>query len=89
MLNFRFGKRGKKSSDEFIRKNKFSTFQFKWQGGFGVFSYSQSQLTDVIQYIGKQKDHHKKQTFKEEFLTFLDAFEIEFSKEYLFDWIPD
>ena len=79
----------KKSSDEFILKNKFTPFKFKWQEGFGAFSYSHSQLTDVIQYISKQKEHHKKQTFREEYLSFLKAFEIEFNDDYLFDWIPD
>ena len=79
----------KKSSDEYIRENKFASFKFKWQEGFGAFSYSHSQLTDVIQYIEKQKEHHKKRTFKEEYLTFLKAFEIEFKDEYLFEWIPD
>ena len=75
----------KKSSDEYIRENKFASFKFKWQEGFGAFSYSHSQLTDVIQYIEKQKEHHKKRTFKEEYLTFLKAFEIEFKDEYLFE----
>ena len=79
----------KKSSDEFIRDNKFTTFKFKWQEGFGAFSYGHSQLTDVIQYISKQKEHHKKRTFKEEYLAFLKAFGIEFKEEYLFEWIPD
>ena len=79
----------KKSSDEFIWENKFTTFKFKWQEGFGAFSYGHSQLKDVIQYISKQKEHHKKRTFKEEYLAFLKAFGIEFKEEYLFEWIPD
>ncbi len=79
----------KKSSDEFIHENKFSPFKFKWQEGYGAFSYSHSQLTEVIQYIEKQKEHHKKRTFKDEYLAFLKAYEIDFKEEYLFDWIPE
>ena len=58
-------------------------------GGFWSFSYSHSQLTDVIHYIEKQKDYHKRRTFKEEYPAFLNDFKIEFKDEYLFDWIPD
>jgi REP element-mobilizing transposase RayT len=77
----------KKSSNTFIKEKEKSPYNFKWQEGFGAFSYSHSQLTDVIQYIERQKEHHKKRSFKEEYLAFLNAFEIEFKKEYLFEWI--
>jgi REP element-mobilizing transposase RayT len=79
----------KKSSNSFIKENRFSPFRFQWQDGFGAFSYSHSQLTDVIRYIENQKEHHRKKTFKEEYLAFLKAFEIEFKDEYLFEWIDD
>ncbi len=79
----------KKSSNSFIKDKRFSSFRFEWQEGFGAFSYSHSQLTDVIRYIEIQKEHHQKRTFKEEYLTFLKAFEIEYKDEYLFEWIDD
>jgi putative transposase len=77
----------KKSSTNFIKEKQFTKHNFQWQEGFGAFSYSHSQLTDVIQYIKNQKEHHKKQTFKDEYFAFLNAFEIEFKNEYLFEWI--
>ena len=77
----------KKSSNSFVKKKGFTSFNFKWQEGFGAFSYSLSQLSDVIRYIENQKEHHKTQTFKEEYLAFLKAFQIEYKNEYLFDWI--
>ena len=58
----------KKSSNEFIKENNFTKFKFNWQGGFGAFSYSHSQLDDVIGYIKRQKAHHKKKTFKDEYI---------------------
>ena len=79
----------KKSSNTFINEKQFSPFKFQWQEGFGAFSYSHSQLTDVIKYLGKQKEHHKKKTFREEYLSFLKVFEVDFKDEYLFEWIED
>ncbi len=79
----------KKSSNIFINEKKFTPFNFQWQEGFGAFSYGHSQLRDVIQYIENQKEHHKKRTFKEEYLAFLKAFEIQFKDEYLFNWIEN
>ena len=79
----------KKSSNSFIKEKRFTPFKFQWQDGFGAFSYSHSQLTNVIQYIENQKEHHRKKTFKEEYLEFLKAFEIEFKNKYLFEWIDD
>lgn len=79
----------KKSSVAFIKEKQFSKFQFRWQEGFGAFSYGQSQLSDVIRYIEGQKEHHKKKTFKNEYVAFLRAFEIEFKDEYLFEWLDD
>jgi len=77
----------KKSSNALINDKKFTSFKFEWQEGFGAFSYSHSQLAEVIQYISNQKEHHKKRTFKNEYEAFLKAFEIEFKNEYLFEWI--
>ncbi len=77
----------KKSSNDFIKEKKFSKFNFCWQQGYGAFSYSHSNLDNVIKYIMNQKAHHKKKTFKEEYLEFLKKFEIEFKDEYLFEWI--
>lgn len=79
----------KKSSNTFIKEKNFTRYKFQWQEGFGSFSYSHSQLTDVIRYIENQKEHHKKRTFREKYLSFLKAFEIEFKDEYLFEWIDD
>ncbi|HEY9124370.1 MAG TPA: IS200/IS605 family transposase [Bacteroidales bacterium] len=79
----------KKSTNEFITEKKFSKFKFNWQEGFGAFSYSHSQIDSVVKYIMNQKEHHKKQTFREEYLDFLKKFEIEFKDEYLFKWIED
>ena len=75
----------KKSSNVFINKKWGSKFKFQWQEGYGAFSYSHSNLDNVIKYILNQKEHHKKKSFKDEYMEFLKKFEIEFKDEYLFE----
>lgn len=77
----------KKSSNAFIKEKRFTPFNFQWQEGFGAFSYGHSSLDNVIGYIMRQKEHHKKQTFKDEYLSFLKNFNIEYKEEYVFDWL--
>lgn len=77
----------KKSSNDFIKEKKFVKGKFTWQEGYGAFSYSQSNLDNVILYIQNQKKHHQKKTFKDEYLELLHKFEIEFKPEYLYEWI--
>ena len=77
----------KKSSNEFVKEKKFCKHQFKWQEGYGAFSYSHSALDHVIAYIMNQKEHHRKRTFKEEYSEFLEKFSIEHKPEYLFEWL--
>jgi putative transposase len=75
----------KKSSNEFIKKNKLSPFNFQWQEGYGAFSYSHRAITNVISYINKQKEHHCNSTFKDEYLKFLELYIVDYNQEYLFD----
>ncbi len=77
----------KNNSTNFINENKFVMGKFSWQEGYGAFSYSHSQIDTVYNYILKQEEHHKKKTFREEYLDFLKKYEIEFNEKYLFDWI--
>jgi putative transposase len=76
----------KSASSHFISESKKLRGKFNWQEGFGAFSYSRSQISDVIHYISNQKEHHKKRSFREEYLDFLKKFEIEFQDKYLFEW---
>ncbi|MDC8001266.1 IS200/IS605 family transposase [Aequorivita todarodis] len=77
----------KKSSNKFINEKKFTKYKFEWQDGFGAFSYSHSALDNVIRYIQNQKEHHKKQSFRDEYILFLKKFKVDFKEDYLFEWI--
>lgn len=74
----------KRSSTVWINETKSPKFKFEWQSGYGAFSYSKSQLTNVIDYINNQEEHHKKRTFREEYIEFLEKFEVEFNPAYIF-----
>ena len=76
----------KKSSNDFVKESRFTKFRFNWQEGFGAFSYSHSQLNDVIAYVMNQKEHHKWKSFKEEYIEFLKEFKIDYNEKYLFEW---
>lgn len=76
----------KANSSRFINEKKFVKGKFNWQEGFGAFSYSISQLDDVIKYIENQEEHHKEKSFKDEYLKYLKRFEVDFDEKYVFDW---
>jgi len=76
----------KSVSSKWINDNRLIKGKFQWQSGYGAFSYSRSQRHDVIQYIIHQEEHHRKKSFKEEYLEMLERFEMPFQKEYLFEF---
>ena len=77
----------KNNSSNFINEQKFLKSKFSWQEGYGAFSYAHSQIENVYQYIANQEEHHRKKTFKEEYIEFLQKFEIDYNEKYLFDWL--
>jgi len=77
----------KSSSTNFINERKLVRGKFSWQEGYGVFSYSHSQIATVYNYILNQEEHHKKKTFREEYIGFLKKFDVPFEEKYLFEWI--
>lgn len=74
----------KANSSKWINETKMERFRFEWQAGFGAFSYSKWDVEKIINYIHNQEEHHKKKTFKEEYLNFLEDFEIDFDEKYIF-----
>jgi REP element-mobilizing transposase RayT len=77
----------KKNSSKFINDKKWVKGKFQWQEGYGAFSYSHSQIENVYKYILNQEQHHKKKSFREEYLELLKKFEIEYNEKYLFEWV--
>lgn len=76
----------KANSSKFINEKKWLRGKFNWQEGFGAFTYSKSQIDAVVKYILNQPLHHRKQTFKDEYLATLKNFDVEYDEQYLFEW---
>jgi REP element-mobilizing transposase RayT len=77
----------KAGSSKFINDNKWMKGKFNWQEGFGAFSYSRSHIDNVIHYILTQLEHHRKKSFREEYIEFLTKYAIDYNEKYLFEWI--
>jgi len=77
----------KSESSNYINSRKLLQGKFNWQGGYGAFSYSQSQVQQVYNYIENQELHHQKKTFREEYYGLLKAFNIIYEEKYLFDFL--
>jgi putative transposase len=75
----------KTGSTNHINEKKWVKGRFSWQEGFGAFSYAHSQLTDVIRYIQNQEKHHARKTFREEYKSLLERFEVAHDERYVFE----
>ena len=61
----------------------FHGLRFYWQRGYAAFTVSQSNLKQVQRYVAEQKEHHRKVSFRDEFILFLRANGIEYDERYL------
>ena len=67
-------------------KEKSSDYaDFEWQGGYADFSVSQSNLSQVMEYIVGQEEHHRKIGFQDELRALLRKHEIEWDERYVWD----
>ena len=73
----------KKQSSKWIKTKGDEYSNFYWQDGYGIFSVNPTQVEVVKEYIKNQENHHKKLTFKEELLAFLQKYHIDYDERYL------
>ena len=78
-----FARAVKANSSRWIKTISPKYEKFAWQGGYAAFSVSQSQVDTVMNYIGNQAEHHKKQNFQDEYITFLQLHKIEYDEKYV------
>jgi len=71
----------KSNSTNFVNDNNLIQGKFSWQKGFGAFTYSKSQVPRVVRYIKNQEEHHRKKTFKEEYLELLEKFGVKYKEK--------
>ena len=74
----------KANSAKFINEKRWVAGRFSWQEGFGAFSYSRSQIDQVVRYIVNQQKHHAKHAFRDEYVGLLEKFGISFDRRYIF-----
>jgi putative transposase len=75
----------KRTSSGFAKEMSLTLAKFQWQGGYGAFSVSHSNLEEVIRYIENQEEHHKRVTFQDEYRAFLKAYGIAYDERYVWD----
>ena len=73
----------KTDSSAWIKTKGKEFSQFYWQTGYGAFSIGRSNVGSLKSYIARQKTHHKKVTFQDEFRKLLRLYEIEFDERYI------
>jgi len=74
----------KGESSQWIREKGLVKGKFNWQSGYGAFSYSRSHIDRVYHYIKNQKEHHRKKTFREEYIALLEKFDVDYDERYIF-----
>lgn len=63
------------SSSDFINQNKLATGNFAWQQSASAFSVSKQDVDRICKYILNQEEHHKKETFEEEYQKFMNHYQ--------------
>lgn len=73
----------KGNSSKWINEKRLVKGKFKWQAGYGAFSFSHSHIDAVSQYIINQEEHHKRKTFREEYIQLLKKYDVPFDEKYI------
>lgn len=79
----------KNNSSTFINEKKWLPGKFAWQEGYSAFSYTHECVERVYQYILNQEEHHRKRTFREEYVSLLKEFNIQFEERFLMEGYED
>ena len=79
----------KTSTNAWIKQENFTKFKFDWQKGYGAFSHSRSAVDRVVKYVLNQEDHHRKRSFKKEYLDILQKNDLKYKDEYLFGFFDN
>ncbi len=76
----------KRGSSLFINEQKLCKGHFSWQEGYGAFTYSHSDIDRVFNYIKNQTVHHSKKKFREEYVSLLNEYSVNYDNRYLFEF---
>lgn len=73
----------KRNSSRWIKTIDARYEKFAWQGGYAAFSVSQSVIEKTIEYVRSQREHHKKQSFRDEYIAFLKSYNVDYDEQYV------
>jgi hypothetical protein len=79
----------KADSSDFINRKKWVRGRFSWQEGYGAFSYGHSQLNTIIRYIQNQEQHHRRRSFKDEYLAWLKSSRFPLKRSIFFSLLNE
>ena len=75
----------KRESSKWIKTKEASLSSFHWQFGYGAFSVSPSHVNSLRKYIADQEEHHRRETFQDEFRRLLKKYGVEYDERYVWD----
>ena len=75
----------KRESSKWLKEQSADLAAFYWQNGYGAFSISPAHVEQLKEYIGNQEEHHRTETYQDEFRRFLAKYEIEYDERYVWD----
>jgi putative transposase len=74
----------KGGSSKWVNEKRFIPGKFSWQAGYGALSYAKADIPIIMNYIQHQQEHHKRKTFKEEYMELLKEFDIDYDERFVF-----
>jgi REP element-mobilizing transposase RayT len=77
----------KRSSTLFINQENLCKCRFSWQEGYGAFTCDRTDVDRIYKYIENQEAHHSKDSFRDEYISFLENSGIDYNPEFLFDFL--
>jgi REP element-mobilizing transposase RayT len=75
----------KRESSKWIKVRDSQQANFHWQDGYGAFSISPSHVEVLREYIRNQADHHRRESFQDEFRRLLEKYDVEYEERYVWD----
>jgi REP element-mobilizing transposase RayT len=75
----------KRDSSKWLKEQGAALSSFYWQAGYGAFSLSPSHVEPVRRYIATQEEHHRRETFRDEFRRLLRKYGVDYDERYVWD----
>ena len=75
----------KRDSSKWVKENGAQLMEFQWQAGYGAFSVSPPHVDALREYIENQEEHHRRESFQDEFRRICRKYGVEIDERYVWD----